>query len=219
MIEVFQRGGPVMVPLLVCSVVALAVIFERALFWMRESKRRDPQTVEQILHLAEIEDYDEIRRRVQGSRDFVVRVLVSGLLHREFSLTSAMEVAAQDELRRMRRYLPVLDTLITLCPMLGILGTVIGVIQAFDLLGASGIQDPRAVTVGIAQALITTAAGLTIALFCLIPYNYFLRKAEEAAGEMETYGTSLEIVYKKNRHQAVNGVDFQAAPSQREYGL
>jgi biopolymer transport protein ExbB len=203
MIDAFHRGGPVMIPLLLCSVVALTVILERTFFWIRETRWRQPGLAEEILSLAAADDYEGIRQRVQGNRDLVIRVLVSGLLHRESSLTSAMEVAAQEELRRMRRYLPVLDTLITLCPMLGILGTVTGIIQSFDLLGASGVQDPRSVTVGIAQALITTAAGLAIALVCLIPYNYFSRKTEEAASEMETYGTSLEIVHSKSRHQAI----------------
>jgi biopolymer transport protein ExbB len=199
MIEVFHRGGPVMVPLLICSIVGLTVILERAFFWLRETLKRDQVMVERILALAEKGDYEEIQKQVTRHRDYVVRVLISGLVHREFSLASAMEVATQEELRRMKRYLPILDTLITLCPMLGILGTVTGIIQSFDLLGSSGIQDPRTVTVGIAQALITTAVGLAIALSCLIPYNYYLRKAEKATDEMETYGTSLEIVYTKNR--------------------
>lgn len=205
MIEAFHRGGPVMVPLLICSIVGLTVILERAFFWFREYIRKDQNMVDRILTLAGRGEYEEIQRQVQGNRDYVVRVLVSGLVHREFSLRSAMEVATQEELRRMKRYLPVLDTLITLCPMLGILGTVTGIIQSFDLLGSSGIQDPRGVTVGIAQALITTAAGLTIALFCLIPYNYFERKAERAADTMETHGTSLEIVYTKNQQRTGDG--------------
>jgi biopolymer transport protein ExbB len=205
MIEIFQRGGPVMIPLLICSVVGLTVIIERAFFWVREAMKRDRNMLNTILSLAEKGSYQEIRQQVEGNRDYVVRVLVSGLLHREFSLASAMEVAAQEELRRMMRYLPILDTLITLCPMLGILGTVTGIIQSFDLLGSAGIQDPRAVTVGIAQALITTAAGLAIALFCLIPYNYFVRKAEKAADEMETYGASLEIVHTKLEHRGAPG--------------
>jgi biopolymer transport protein ExbB len=211
MMEVFNRGGPLMMPLLICSIVGLTVVLERTFFWIREAVNRDQALVDKVLSLAEREDYEQIRRQVRENRDYVVRVLVSGLLHREFSLISAMEVATQEELRRMKRYLPILDTLITLCPMLGILGTVTGIIQSFDLLGFSGIQDPRAVTVGIAQALITTAAGLTVALFCLIPYNYFLRKAEKAADEMETHGTSLEIVYNKHEHKALKGLKF--APS------
>ena len=75
-----------------------------------------------------------------------------------------------------------------------ILGTVIGIIHSFDMLGRAGIQDPQAVTSGIAQALITTAAGLLIAIFTLFPYNYFMSKVEKAAIRMEKYATSLEIV-------------------------
>jgi len=168
--------------------------------------------VDEVLSLAEREQYEEIRQRVQGNRDYVVRVLISGILHRAFSLTSAMEIAAEDELRRMRRGLIVLDTLVTLSPMLGILGTVTGIIKAFDLLGTSGFQDPRVVTVGVAEALITTAAGLVIALPCLVAYNYFQRKAETAAGEMETYGTSLEIVHKRNSSRRVDDASFRVEP-------
>jgi biopolymer transport protein ExbB len=210
MMTYFIRGGPLMIPLLVASVLGLTVIIERAIFWLRETWRRDQALVEEILSLVERQDYESVKIRVQGSKDYVVRVLVSGLVHREFSLTSAMEMAAQEEIRRMRRYLPILDTLITLSPLLGILGTVIGIIQAFDLLGASGIQDPRAVTVGIAQALITTATGLAIALGCLIPYNYFMRRVEEAAHEMETYGTSLEILHRRNQGQPTQELSFDA---------
>ncbi|MGQ9655336.1 MAG: MotA/TolQ/ExbB proton channel family protein, partial [Thermodesulfobacteriota bacterium] len=81
MMELFQRGGPVMWPLLICSVIALAVIMERAFFWIRESTRRDPRLVDDVLALAERDQYDEIRQRVQGKRDYVVRVLISGILH------------------------------------------------------------------------------------------------------------------------------------------
>lgn len=212
MMELFQRGGPVMWPLLICSVIALAVIMERTFFWIRESTRRDPRLVDEVLALAERDQYDEIRQRVQGKRDYVVRVLISGILHRSFSLTTAMEMAAENELRRMRRGLSVLDTLVTLSPMLGILGTVTGIIKAFDLLGTSGFQDPRVVTVGVAEALMTTAAGLVIALPCLVAYNYFQRKAEGAAGQMETYGTSLEIVHKRNSARGAGDASFRVQP-------
>lgn len=188
-------------PLLGCSLVALAVTVDRAIFWLRETARRNRALVEDVLSLAEREAYEEMREKVRGSRDYVVRVLVSGILHREFSLSAAMEVAAKEQMERMRRGLAVLDTLVTVAPMLGILGTVTGLIKAFDLLGSSGFQDPRVVTIGVAEALITTVAGLIIAVPCVIFYNYFQKRAEQAANEMETYGTSLEIVHSKNRHQ------------------
>lgn len=209
MIEVFQKGGPLMWPILFCSVVALAVTIERLIFWLRESARRDRWLVEEVLSLAEKEDYEEIRKKVQGSRDYVIRVLVSGIVHRDFSLSAAMEVAAREQLERMRRGLAVLDTMVTVAPMLGILGTVTGLIRAFDLLGSSGFRDPRVVTTGVAEALITTVAGLVVAVPSVIAYNFFSKKAEKAANEMETYGTSLEIVYEKNRHEASQPVPFR----------
>lgn len=112
-------------------------------------------------------------------------------------MTKAMETAASDEMQRMRRLLGVLDTMITVAPLLGIFGTVIGIITSFEILGASGIEHPQAVTAGIAQALITTASGLGIAILSVFPYNYFNSKAENAALDIEKYATSLEIVYEK----------------------
>ncbi len=210
--DLFEKGGPVMWPLLGCSLVALAVTVDRAIFWLKESARRNRALVQDVLSLAEKEEYEEIREKVRGSRDYVVRVLVSGILHREFSLSAAMEVAAKEQMERMRRGLAVLDTLVTVAPMLGILGTVTGLIKAFDLLGSSGFQDPRVVTVGVAEALITTVAGLVIAVPCVIFYNYFQKRAEQAANEMETYGTSLEIVHSKNRHQENLSRSFHVPP-------
>ena len=197
MMEIFVRGGPVMIPLLGCSLAALTVVLERALFWAREDLRRDQGLVDRVLELCRHGDWEAVRQTVSGSRDYVVRILVSGILHREFSMGKAMETAAADEMRRMRRYLTVLDTMITVAPLLGIFGTVLGIISSFDLLGQSGIEDPRAVTGGIAQALITTASGLGIAILSVFPYNYFNARAENAALLIEKYATSLEIVYEK----------------------
>ncbi len=183
-----------MYPLLACSLVSLTVILERSLFWVQEKRRTDDLLVNEVLELARLKKYQEIKARAEGATDYVVRVLVCGLVHREYSLSKAMEMAATEEIKRMKRYLSVLDTLITAAPLLGILGTVIGIIHSFDMLGTAGIQDPQAVTSGIAQALITTAAGLLIAIFTLFPYNYFMSKMEKSAIRIEKYATSLEIV-------------------------
>jgi biopolymer transport protein ExbB len=195
MLDLFQKGGVVMYPLLVCSLVSLTVILERALFWLQEKRRTDDLLVNEVLELARLQKYEEIKARTKRAADYVVKVLVCGLVHREYSLSKAMEMAAMEEIKRMKRYLPVLDTLITAAPLLGILGTVIGIIHSFDMLGTAGIQEPQAVTSGIAQALITTAAGLFIAIFTLFPYNYFMTKVEKAAMRIETHATSLEILY------------------------
>ena len=186
-----------MYPLLACSIISLTVIIERLLFWAREGLRRDQKLVDEVLDLCRTGQWEKIKDKVTGSKDYVIRVLVNGILHREFSMSKAMEAAASDEIKRMRRFMGVLDTMITVAPLLGIFGTVIGIISSFELLGSAGIEHPQAVTAGIAQALITTAAGLAIAILSVLPYNYFNSKVEDAALSIEKYATSLEIVYEK----------------------
>ena len=195
MLDLFQKGGVLMYPLLACSLVSLTIIVERGLFWFQEKRRTDDSLVNEVLELARLQKHQEIKVRVKGAADYALRVLVCGLVHKEYSLSKAMEMAAMEEIKRMKRYLPVLDTVITASPLLGILGTVLGIIHSFDMLGTAGIQDPQAVTSGIAQALITTAAGLVIAILTLFPYNYFMTKVERAGTRIEKYATSLEIVY------------------------
>jgi len=197
MIDLFIKGGPIMYPLLICSIIALTVIIERAIFWIGEDHRRDQALVNEILSLAETGDWEAVREKIGDSKDFIIRILVAGILHREFSMSKAMETAASDELDRMRIYLPILDTIITVSPLLGIFGTVIGIIISFKFLGSAGIEEPQAVTAGIAQALITTASGLGIAILSLFPYNYFNSRVEKAAATIEKYATSLEIVHEK----------------------
>ena len=197
MIDVFIKGGPVMYPLLGCSIIALTVIIERAFFWVREDMRRNQSLVDHTLELCRKGDWEAVKEQVAGSRDYIIRILVNGIVHKEFSMTKAMETAASDEIKRMRRHLGVLDTMITVAPLLGIFGTVIGIITSFEILGSTGIEHPQAVTAGIAQALITTASGLGIAFLSVFPFNYFNSRAEGAALAIEKYATSLEIVYEK----------------------
>ncbi len=197
MMNFFMKGGPVMYPLLACSVIALTVVIERLIFWLREDMRRSQPLVDRVLASCQKGDWDEVKAMVANSRDYVIRILVTGILHRDFSMIKAMESAAAEELKRMRRFMAVLDTMITVAPLLGIFGTVLGIISSFDLLGTAGIEHPQAVTAGIAQALITTAAGLAIAILSVFPYNYFNARVENAAMAIEKYATSLEIVYEK----------------------
>jgi biopolymer transport protein ExbB len=197
MMDIIEKGGPVMYPLLACSIIALTVIIERLLFWIREDMRRNQPLVDRVLTLCQRGEWDAVRQQVMGSKDHVIKVLVSGILHKEFSMTKAMESTAADEIKRMRHLMGVIDTMITVAPLLGIFGTVIGIITSFDILGSTGIEHPQAVTAGIAQALITTAAGLGIAILSVFPYNYFNSRVENAALTIEKYATSLEIVYEK----------------------
>lgn len=203
MLQLIEKGGPVMYPLLVCSLIVLTLVIERGLFWLTIEWRRRRSLVDEVLELCRAGDWEAVRRKTTGCKDFVVRVLVSGILHRDFSMLKAMEAAAADTVQRMRRFMGVLDTMITVAPLLGILGTVTGIISSFDMLGSAGIENPGLVTAGVAEALITTAFGLTIAILSVIPYNYFNARVERAVLDMEKYATSLEIVYEKMTHDSV----------------
>ncbi len=192
--HIFQSGGPVMWPLLGCSIITLTVVLERIFFWIGLKRNRNRPLMDEVLEIARDGDWETIKNKTAGCRDHVIRMLVVGILHREFSLSKAMEAEAEVTLKRTRKYMTVLDTMITVAPLLGIFGTVLGIITSFQLLGASGIEDPKAVTAGIAQALITTATGLGIAILAVFPYNYFNTRIESAAHVMEKYATNLEIV-------------------------
>jgi biopolymer transport protein ExbB len=197
MLDIFISGGPVMYPLLVCSIIVLTVVIERLFFWIGTDVRSNQPLVDEVLELCRTGDWEAVREKTAGSKDYIVKILINGILHRDFSMTKAMESAAAEEIKGMRRYNVVLDTMITVAPLLGIFGTVLGIIISFEMLGTAGIENPQAVTAGIAQALITTAAGLGIAILSVFPYNYFNARVENAALNIEKYATSLEIVYEK----------------------
>ncbi|VEN74600.1 putative biopolymer transport protein ExbB-like [Candidatus Desulfarcum epimagneticum] len=197
MTEIIQQGGIIMYPLILCSVASFAAIIDRTLFWIYVKRKRNQPLVDEVLSLCAQRQWDEVREKTRGSRDYMIRILVSGILHRDFSMAKAMESAAAAEIKKMRRFMGVIDTMITAAPLLGILGTVTGIIASFKAFGGYGLDNPAAVMAGIAQALVTTAFGLGIAIFSVFPYNYFYSRIESAATEIETCATSLEIVFEK----------------------
>jgi biopolymer transport protein ExbB len=193
MIKIFLNGGPVMWPLLCCSIVTVATVLERLFFILREHSRRKPELVDQILERVEHHDLDGAIKIGSDNRDFVARVLTFALAHRAESFSSAVLRAANLELKKFNRGLAVLDTIITLAPLLGLLGTVTGMIHAFGLLGAQQLDAPEAITGGISQALLATAFGLGIAITALIPFNYLNSRLEEARHDIEDATTQLEL--------------------------
>jgi biopolymer transport protein ExbB len=169
MMELFVKGGPMMWPLLATSIIALTVVIERVIFVIGEGVRRNPKIVREILQRVEKGDYNGAVKTGEGSRDFVARILTYGLTHRDKSASEAVLRAAGRELKRYNRGLSILDTVITLAPLLGLLGTVTGMIHSFGLLGGQEIEAPQAIAGGIAEALIATACGLAVAILALLP--------------------------------------------------
>jgi biopolymer transport protein ExbB len=195
-VQFFLKGGPVMWPILICALVAVAVVGERTFWWLREKGRRDPAKLEQILAALENGDVPAAKQLAQGSEDPVIRMIGRGLAHvghAHSSLLGALQLAAGIELKRAGRFLVVMDTLVTLAPLLGLLGTVTGLMGAFLNIGSTELAV-SAVTGGIGVALIATACGLGIAIVSLIPYNYFSSKVTQLQFELETAATNVEVM-------------------------
>jgi biopolymer transport protein ExbB len=190
------KGGIVMIPLLLASVVSLAVTIERLLFW-RKIGRKGP--AEEILRDVAEGQLSEALRRARESIIPTVRVLAAGLLHPNPSYSKAMEVAAQAEMPTLKRRLVVLDTVITLAPLLGLLGTITGMIGSFGIMSEAGLGQPHAVTGGVAEALIATATGLLIAILTLIPYNYFSARADREMEDIEYFASRMELLLAARR--------------------
>src|SRR3981081_852137 len=180
LVQRFQQGGPVMWPILITGIVAVAVVGERTFWWWRESRRRDPETLEKLFAALENGDFAEAARLSKDSTDPVIRMIWHGLNHFHSSLQGALQVAAGVELQKAGRFLTVMDTLVTLAPLLGLLGTVSGIFKTFLSIGSASVEGATgAITGGIGEALIATMCGLAIAIVSLVPFNFFTRKVAQ----------------------------------------
>jgi biopolymer transport protein ExbB len=193
LVHIFEKGGPIMWPLLAASILALGTVLERTFFLMREKLKRDPKALEAFFAAVARGDTEEAIRIGKETRFYVVRALGYALAHRETSLASALLYSQAQELKRFQRGIPILDTVITLAPLLGLLGTVTGMMGSFSLIGGE-LSAPGAITGGIAEALIATAFGLGIAITALLPFNFLNARTDEARHEMESAATQLELL-------------------------
>lgn len=192
-VEFFLRGGPIMYPILVVALVAVCLITERIIWWVRAIKSRDPQRLDAVFAAMEEGDLQKSISLSASSRDPVVRMLHHGLQHPHSSMQGALEVAAGSELRAAGRYLSAMDTIVTLGPLLGLLGTVTGIMGSFTSIGSSELAVEK-VTGGIGEALIATAAGLGIAIVTLVPMNHFHSRLSALQFDLETAATNALIL-------------------------
>ena len=170
---VMRRGGPVMWPIALCSLIVALVVLRKALQWAFHAlaERAGAPLWGKALDALRAGDRQAAKAlAAQGASPYGA-VLAAALGRADLPFAEALEAEARAALRRLARGLGVLDTIVTLAPMLGILGTVTGIIASFDLMGSMGADDPTGVAGGIAEALITTAAGLVVSIGALIPLN------------------------------------------------
>lgn len=187
MIEFLRAGGPVMVPLLGCSVLALAIIVER-LINLRESKTLPVEEVDHLRTLVEgglLDQASEYCGKKPGPLNNIILVALENRSEGQEAIRQVVSDQGRQEVPRLERYLGVLGTIVSVSPLLGLLGTVTGMIQVFQVVASQGAGQATALASGISEALITTATGLTIAIPALAFYNYFTGKAAALVLEME----------------------------------
>ncbi|MEW5807528.1 MAG: MotA/TolQ/ExbB proton channel family protein [Acidobacteriota bacterium] len=195
-LEIFQKGGVVMYPLLLCSVAALAIIIER-LVNLRKSRVLKDSNLD---YLAALIDDGMISKALEVCRNhpgIFNNIVKAGLEHHHLGREDAKEAimdAGRHEVPRLQRYLTTLGTIVGISPLLGLLGTVTGMMKLFKAIADVGTGQPGALSSGIYEALITTVAGLSIAIPSLVFYNYFQKKAEEVVIDLER--NSIEILKK-----------------------
>jgi biopolymer transport protein ExbB len=196
----FEEGGILMVPLLLCSLVSVTVIFERIYFWVRFSYRHRDEILEEFFAAVGEGGTPRLGTKAQPGElacsDARVEILMEALQSASNDLQSSLRLGILERIETMKRGMTVLDTIITMAPLLGILGTVVGIIASFEAIGMEGSPAPKMVSMGIAQALVTTAAGLVIAIGTLVPYNYFHSRVSGFMCEMERLSSRLLLAAK-----------------------
>lgn len=200
--DLFLKGGPVMYPIFAVSLAAVAIVGERFIWWLRLRSRRDEACLEKVLDALEQGDAQQAIQLARDTADPRIRVIRQGLNHHHASLQGAMQLAAGAELREAGRFLTAMDTIITLAPLLGLLGTVTGIMRSFTSIGATELAVEK-VTGGIGEALIATAFGLGIAIVVLIPYNYFNSRVSALQHELEVAATNVEIMLASASRQTM----------------
>ena len=192
-VHIFEKGGPIMWPLLLASITSVAVVLERLLFLLTEQRKRSPKTLAKFFVEVGKGDLAAAIAIAKNSKDAVVITLGYALEHRDQSLGHALVYAETRALKRYRRGIAILDTVITLAPLLGLLGTVTGMMASFSSIGGD-LSSPGAITGGISEALIATAFGLVIAITSLLPFNYLNNRIEGIETEMLAAGEQLKLL-------------------------
>ncbi|WP_252176214.1 MotA/TolQ/ExbB proton channel family protein [Endozoicomonas sp. 4G] len=201
MFELVKSGGWLMLPILLSSVIAMAIIFER-LWTLRPSRIAPRNTLSQVWKWIENNDLDS--KKVRGLRDGspLGEILAAGISNARYGrdiMKESIEEQAGKVIHELERYLNTLGTVAAIAPLLGLLGTVIGMIDVFTVIMLEGTGNAGVLAGGISKALITTAAGLTVAIPTLVFHRYFTRRVDELVVAMEQEATKLVEVLQGER--------------------
>jgi biopolymer transport protein ExbB len=205
--ELLKAGGILMVPIVACSILALAIILER--FWsLRVSRVAPSQSVTELWRWIKKKELNSKKLKALQASSPLGQVLAGGLMnakHGRDIMKESIEQEASQVIHQLERFLNPLGTIATITPLLGLLGTVIGMIKVFAEIQLAGVGNAGNLAGGISEALITTAAGLSVAIPALIAHRYFIRRVDELVVNMEQEAIKLVEVVHGDREIDVEG--------------
>ncbi|MDH3532560.1 MAG: MotA/TolQ/ExbB proton channel family protein [Gammaproteobacteria bacterium] len=201
MVEIVKSGGYLMAPIIICAIIAMGIVLER--FWTLRQKRVIPEDLtSQVWSWVKNDQLDQkqIQTLYQGSP--LGQILAAGLINRSREravLKDSIEDTGRHVVHELERYVETLGTVAAVTPLLGLLGTVIGMVKVFTAITTHGVGNPTVLAGGIAEALITTAAGLTVAIPALIAYRYYRTRVDKLVVDMEKEAIKLvEALHRRN---------------------
>jgi len=205
MVEIVKSGGWLMVPIILCAIIAMGIMLER--FWTLQQKRVIPEDLTSKVwgwvKKGQL-DQGQIQTLHQGSA--LGQILAAGLINRDYEravMKDSIEETGRHVVHELQRYLDILGTVAAISPLLGLLGTVIGMVKVFAAITTHGVGNPTVLAGGIAEALITTAAGLTVAIPALIGYRFYSSRVDTLVVDMEK--EAIKLVEALHRRQASSG--------------
>ncbi|MGH7706341.1 MAG: MotA/TolQ/ExbB proton channel family protein [Vulcanimicrobiaceae bacterium] len=209
------RGGPAMIGLLICSVVAIAIVIER--LWFFAQQHGDSK--ELLRAIGACVAKDDINGAIKVCREekgMLPKILEFGLLRgtkNRADITDALSIALMERLNKLERYLGIIGTIAVIAPFVGLFGTVLGIIHAFDDIALKGNASPAVVAAGVSEALITTAAGLFVAVISVIFFNYFKTRIKAYNQEMIVAANQLaEMLHFHNTGEPIPTELYQPVP-------
>ncbi len=201
MFEIFVKGGITMYPILLLSIISLAIFLER-LFVLRRENYIPKEFEEKLVNSLKKKDIKEAKLLCENNKSSISNVSLSIISNTDLPLTRLLEVAdeaGRREVVKLEKYQPLLQTIVAIAPLLGLLGTVFGMIKIFNVIAMQGAGQAQDLSAGIAEALITTAAGLIVAIPTQIFYHIVRNRADSIASELEKSASNImNLIFKED---------------------
>ncbi len=207
MLEIFEKGGFLMYPIFICSLVAVTIFFER-MFYLKSVKTKSNRFVLRVKNLVKKGSIELAISACRKSPTPISKIMLAGLVkfgQGRDEMKEAIEDSANQEIPVLERNLSTLSTIGNITPLLGLLGTVFGMVKAFNVIAVMGVGKPEALAGGISEALLTTAFGLSIAIPTIVVYNYLSHRVDKLIREMEVNCVDLVdlLTYQETNHSKV----------------